>query len=64
MLFTHWNKLIKSAIFRNVTTSPITQRMIFPVLELAYLPITFWDEVREISVKMVIGSCTLSSICE
>ena len=51
-------------MFKNVTTSPIAQRMIFPALELAYLPITFFDEVKVINVKMVIGSCTLKSICE
>ena len=47
-------------MFKNVTTSPIAQRMIFPALELAYLPIAFFEEVRAISVLNICSACIRS----
>ena len=58
------NKLISRAMFNTVTMVPNNTRRMVVERELTYCPITFLLEVRYTWVKTVIGSCTLSSICE
>ena len=39
-------ELMSSAMFRTVTTTPMDHKRILPAFELAYFPITFFDDVR------------------
>ena len=51
-------------MFKNVTSKPKENNKMVVERVLANLPMTFLLEVRYTCVKTVIGSCTLSNICE
>ena len=52
----------RSMIFKNVTMALTASRTALLAGLLAYLSMTFFEEVRNISGKMAQGSCKLSRI--